>query len=132
VWQDAIASLRDELPYHARGDYGAKLARDVPDGTRRGAQRLLIEKADAWLTLRPGDKRRDAIYNEIHARLIARPSACLACHGGEPPRVDFKALGYTAERAAELRGSVIARQMQHIRDGQPFYLPGVLEDHDAP
>lgn len=132
VWRDAVESLRAELPYHARGDYGAKLTRDVPDGTRRGARKLLDEKAAAWLALQPGDKRRDEIYDEIHTRLLAKPGACLACHGGEPPRVDFVALGYDAARAAALRGSVIARQMQHIRDGQPFYLPDVLEEHDAP
>lgn len=132
VWMDTIEAMRAESVYHARGDYGAKIARDVPAETRRGARKLLNDKAEAWLDLSPGDKRRDEIYDEIHARLIAKPGACLACHGGEPPRVDYVALGYAPERAAELRGSAIARQMQHIRDGQPFHLPGVLEERDAP
>jgi len=131
VWHNAIESLRAELPYHARGDYGAKLSRDVPSGTRAGALELLQKKANSWLELPAGDKRRDELYDEIHARIIPQPGACFECHGGDPPRVNFESLGYPADRAAELRNSIIAQQMQHIRDGRPFYLPGVLEDRDA-
>jgi len=127
AWRHAMEQLSAALPHHARGDYGAKLAPDVTRAPASGRAQAMAEAAARFRAAAPGSPERDTAYQAIHAPVLARPDACLTCHGDEPPRLDLEALGYTAERAAAMRGEPIARLVQQLREGRPFYLPRATE-----
>jgi hypothetical protein len=127
VWRKTVEQLRDELPNHVRGDYGAKLARRKPAEERKAYHRRLVELAQPYLESPKGSPERKRLHEEIHKGILEKPSACSTCHGDEPARLDFEALGYSPDQAAALRDSAIARQMEQIQKGQPFYLPELLE-----
>ncbi|MFQ6048312.1 MAG: hypothetical protein ACE5K7_02995 [Phycisphaerae bacterium] len=131
VWQVTLEQLQAELPAHARGEYGAKLAPADLQAQPRELVRNLAAKAETMLTATKGSRQYKDAWSAIHADIVARPSGCVACHGGEPPRLDFESLGYPPKRAAYLRGMPIARQIQRIQQGQKFYLPRILEGPDA-
>ena len=127
VWRKAVNQLRDELPNHVRGEYGAKLARKMPAEELKAYHQRLAELAEPYLAAPKGTAERKRLHEEIHKGILEKPSACLACHGDEQGRLDFEALGYSPDQAAALRDSAIARQMEQIQQGQPFYLPKLLE-----
>lgn len=132
VWRHAVARLREELPNHVRGEYGVKLAPKMSEWELKSLNQGLVEMARPYLAAAEGSDERKRLHAEIHKGILARPSACLSCHGGEPARLDFAALGYPPERAAALRDSSIARLMAQIQSGQPFHLPRLLEGGNAP
>jgi hypothetical protein len=125
VWRHAVEQLRQELPNHARGEYAARLAPMPIAQDYRAINRQLAEMAKRYQTAASGERAQ--IEQTIHANVVARPSACVACHGGEPARLDLESLGYSSQRAGELRDSPIARLMQQIQQGEPFRLPRLLE-----
>jgi hypothetical protein len=114
VWKDAVAELIAELPQHARGEYRAKL--DWVTDDRNAEFKTLSTQA-----------QRHESSQVIHARLAKEPARCLACHDNEPGMLDFNAAGYSPNRAKALTDLEVARLMQHIREGQHFYLPN-MED----
>jgi hypothetical protein len=131
VWRHAMDQLVQELPNHLRGEYGAKLTprRSAEDLGQR--ERRLADLTREYLAAPADGPERKKLHDEIHEGILKRPSLCLACHGGTPPRLDFRALGYSPQRAAALSSSDIARQMQQIDEGQPFYLPRLLQGDRA-
>ena len=66
---------------------------------------------------------RGAIHKQLHEGVIPAPQGCLPCHRGEPPLLDFAALGYSPARIQALQSTPVAEIMQQIREGQPFNLP---------
>lgn len=127
VWRKAIAQLGNELPGHVRGEYGDKLTRKVDESVLIQQQQRLADLAREYRATSPDTPQRRKLHDQIHEGILPKPSACLSCHGGEPARLNFEALGYSPQRAAALRDSVIARWMQQIQQGEPFYLPKLLE-----
>jgi hypothetical protein len=123
VWRHAVGQLAVELPAYSRGEYRAKLAGPPGDAERRGASQRMLDQARQWLAAPENSPQRKQLYDAMHANLVVKPSACLSCHGGQPPRLDFESVGYSAKRAAELRGVATAGLMQHIQDGKTFHLP---------
>lgn len=130
VWRHSVEQLRDELPHHARGDYAAMIVAEASP-EQRAAHEKLAEPAREFLRAAPDSQQRKALHERIHQGVINRPSACFSCHGQDPPRLDFAALGYPPARAADLRAAPIAHLMQQIQSGQPFYLPQMLEGPQA-
>jgi len=131
VWNRAVEQLAGELPDQTPGEYAARLApRPVASDYLNIAARLRSQ-AQEYLAAAPGSPLREQLHKKIHGALQPQPDACLACHGGEPPLVDFRAVGYPPGRAAQLRNEIIARQMQQIREGRPFYIPRILEGADG-
>jgi len=126
-----MGQLTEELPNHARGEYGAKLTRRQSAEALRQYHQNLAGLARQYQASPIGGPERKKLHDQIHEGVLEKPSACLACHGGEPPRLNFQALGYSPERAASLSDSAIARQMQQIQEGQPFHLPTLLEGGHA-
>jgi hypothetical protein len=131
VWQQTLDQLQAELPAHVRGEYGAKLAPADLEAEPRDLARSLARKAEPLLAATKGTKPYKDAWDDIHAEIVARPSGCVACHGGEPPMLDFESAGYPPKRASYLRGTPIARQIQRIQQGQKFYIPRILEGPDA-
>ncbi len=131
VWRRARDQLAVELPAHARGEYGAKIAPRADDAQRARAAAELAELTRRYRAAAGGSREREECLKEIHAGLLAKPRACLACHGGEPARLDFESLGYSVRRAADLRKTSIAKLMQDIQGGKPFYLPKLGEGGDV-
>lgn len=129
VWRRAVAELTTELPNCARGEYGAKLAPTADVESLQGQSRQLADLAAKYASSSPNSREREQLHKEIHASILAKPDACLSCHGGDPARVDFQALGYSPQRAAYLRGVPIAGLIQRNREGKPFYLPQLLEQN---
>ncbi|MEP0842658.1 MAG: hypothetical protein HRF43_08090 [Phycisphaerae bacterium] len=127
VWRQSIARLAAELPNHVRGEYGSKLTGKATFEELERRRRALVEMAARYQAAPEGTPERRKLHDQIHEGILTKPSACLACHGGEPARLDFASLGYPPGRAAALRDSVIARQMESIQQGRPFYLPKLLE-----
>lgn len=131
VWRHSVEQLASELPNHLRGEYGSKLAKKVAGDEQRRYNQHLVELAQQYRASSDSIPERKKLHDEIHKGILVKPSACLACHGGEPARLNFEALGYSAQRAAALRDSALARQMQSILKGEPFYLPKLLEGGNA-
>lgn len=123
VWRRAIEQLRGELPNHARGNYGAKIA---PATANTDPQPLVSDfgdLAEQYFDRTADAARRDAIHDQIHQDVIAAPEGCLPCHRPEARMLDFQALGYSAGRIDEFTGSPVVGMMEPIRAGQPFRLP---------
>lgn len=120
VWRHSIQQLGTALPNHIRGEYGAKI--DVPDVA---ARRKRAEQARRYLVAPAQSSEREAVLKDIHAGIVEKPGACLECHGGEPPRIRLEDLGYSPGRIETLRGTPIARMIQHMGQGHPFYLPRI-------
>ena len=125
VWRQALSQLILELPSHARGEYGAKIAPETTDAALQQAYGDLAAQAGAYRPAAAGSPEREPIREKTHAGIVERPRPCVSCHGGRPTRLDLEALGYSPARAASLRSSPVAAMMQKIQDGQPFHLPRV-------
>lgn len=128
VWRTSMAQLIEELPNDARGEYGAKL---YPKHNVAPSEQRLRDLSRQFRAAAEGSSERSRLYDQIHENVLAKPAACLACHGGEPARLDFTSVGYPAARAAQLRNSSLANLMQQIREGRPFHLPRILENQDG-
>jgi hypothetical protein len=127
VWRQSVGQLIEELPGHARGEYGAKLAPRQSDDERQRATKRFKDLTRRFHAAAPGSHDREQARMEIHRKIVPRPDSCLACHGEQPPRLDFEAAGYSPARSAALRAAPTARMMQSIRQGQPFHLPGFIQ-----
>lgn len=127
VWDQSMRTLRDELPGHAFGTYGAKLRPAFSQEAFERDPDQLTDLARQYLQTSPERARRVELDDEIHRSIVASPDGCLACHAHDTGRLDFEAVGYTADRADRLRAQPIARMIRQIRRGEPFYLPGFVE-----
>ncbi len=126
VWRQAVRQLTEELPGHARGDYAAKLTPRTSDAEHRRSIEQLEDLARQYHAAAPESRQRRQMHEQIHRRIVAKPDSCLACHGEDPPRLDFEAAGYSPTRSAALRAAPIPRMIQNMREGQPFHLPGFM------
>lgn len=111
-----------------RGSYGAKLAlldaggRPIlaHPGTDAAVREFLAKGAAA------APEQREAMLSAVHPRRRATPLDCSACHVASGSRVNFAELGYPPARVERLLHSAIFQMIQHIAEGQPFYMPNVL------
>ena len=124
VHRHALARMQAALPSMAKGDYGAVIAPRNNTGYSPDEMKPLI---DAYFSPKDGAANRRSLHDQIHKNVIAKPRACQQCHDAAPTRVDFAALGYPSHRIGPLQNNAIANMVQQIRDGQPFYLPNLLE-----
>jgi hypothetical protein len=124
VWRQAVARLETELPNYTRGDYSAKIALRAPPED-------LNEPTRRYLAAAPDSPEREKLNQSIHKSVISRPDACLTCHGDDPPRLDLAALGYPPSQVAALLSAPTVRLIQRTIEGEPFYLPRILEPDDA-
>jgi hypothetical protein len=118
VWR-----LKSEIPLHARGEYGAKVARRSPTND---AEKMARRTKDYFAQAADGPGRKQ-INDDIHRTVVAKPRACLSCHAKEPGMLDFAALGYSPNRAAALRSLPLASLLEQIRQGETFQLPKLME-----
>lgn len=132
VWRGAARDLATLLPNRMRGEYGGSITPADLAPRMAAVERDLREQTRRYLAAAPDSPERKRLYDEIHTDVMPRPNACLSCHGGEPSRIDLAALGYTAERIATLRSQPIASMIGQLTASQPFYLPTLLEDSNAP
>ncbi len=129
MWRHSVEQVRTSLANHMRGDYGAKL---TPLDEAAGMQqryRELVAAAERYMAADGPD--RDRIQKEIHAKVLAKPEACLSCHSGEPRRLDYASLGYPPERIGAIESSPIAGMIQRMREGGTFQMPQMLEPGHA-
>lgn len=132
VWRDAVARLRQEVPRHVAGEYGARIApRQVADSAWPSEGKL-FNLAREYHEAEKGSDARMTLWNTIHEPVESGPSACLSCHGGQPQRIDLVELGFTGQRAQYLSGSLLARMIANLKEGEQFYLPRILETQSAP
>jgi mono/diheme cytochrome c family protein len=126
-WRKSVQELRRVLPLHARGEYGAKMARDHrftdPGVTSRLTREYLAPDATT--------EQRTEISKRIHANVVARPGACSACHAVDGGKFNFLAAGYSPERSKTLRALPLARMVEQIRSGESFQLPRLMEGRDG-
>jgi hypothetical protein len=130
VWRAALRRLREDLPTHAQGEYGAKIA--LAGTNRANQQARLAPLTEQYLAAPEGSSARQDLSTRIHEGVLPKPDSCLACHGAAPARLDFLALGYPEAKAEYLQSTPVADMIQRIREGQPFYLPDVLEPRREP
>ena len=126
IWVKSVNRLAAELPLHARGEYGAKLARKNPavDAAK------MAKETDEYFS-DGGRESRKRIESAIHERVLKKPNACLACHSKDSKLLDMEVLGYSPRRTAALRGLPLAGLMEQIRQGETFQLPRLLEADDG-
>jgi hypothetical protein len=120
VWRRAIDELQAILPSRVRGEYGARITPSSVAESWSERQARLADLTKEYNAAPPDSPQRDTINKRIHEQVLAKPDACLTCHGGEPPRFNFLQLGYSSRRAAALSTSEVARMIQHIREGRQF------------
>lgn len=126
----AVGHLRRDVPNLARGEYGALLASTA---ARQRQQQQSAERqrwTREYLADKSSNARRRELHDQIHANVVARPNACLECHSEPVARMNYAAAAYPPQRTAQLQGLPIARLVQRIREGTPFYLPDLLEPGD--
>lgn len=127
VWRTAVARLAEELPKRALGEYQAKIAPRVDQGRTQQNRDQMADLTRRYLSVAAASTEGKDLIRRVHADVLPKPAACVRCHGQEPPQLDLQVLGYPPGRQAALRGQPIARLIQQIREGRPFYLPGALE-----
>lgn len=127
VWRTAVARLTEELPERALGEYQAKIAPRLDQGRAQQERDRMADLTRRYLSVTAAGPEGKDLLRRVHADVLPKPAACVRCHGQEPPQLDLQALGYAPSRQAELRAQPIARLIQQIREGRPFYLPGALE-----
>ncbi|GIK17509.1 MAG: hypothetical protein BroJett003_24730 [Planctomycetota bacterium] len=125
---DFLAGARAVLPRYFRGEYGAKLAlrgadTEAPILAHPGVEREIepYRAAAGAMT----DAERKNLVDRLHPLRRTEALECSDCHA-DGGIVDFAAAGYPPQRVRELTGSIVARMIQHISDGSPFYLPEFL------
>ncbi len=121
VWKRAVDRLADELPQHARGEYGAKIVREANDGSfRRDAQAML-----RLAKLPLGDAQRRDVHQDGAGKLLNEPVGCVSCHTDQST-FDFDRMGYSQKRAKLLQRLELAKLMQRIREGERFFIPRLI------
>jgi hypothetical protein len=131
VWRSTLERLRRELPAHARGEYGAKVARETAPGAYQSASNEMRSLAARYLGAAVGSNERAELKENIHETIAKEPVTCLSCHGQKPGMIDFEALGYSPSRARLLSNLQLANLMQRIRQGEQFFIPKLLGGGDA-
>jgi hypothetical protein len=125
-WRKSMQELARELSQHARGEYGAKLARVRSETDDASTVKL----TQAYLATPEGGERRKEIDKQIHQKLVAKPGACSACHAEKGGILNFQAEGYSPDRAHTLQTLPLARLVEQIRAGESFQLPKLMEAGD--
>jgi hypothetical protein len=128
VHQQAVRRLRDALAQRDRGEYGAVIAPDPAAQPGWVGDDAYLRQARTTAAQAPYAAEKPQADPALHAGVIAKPDACLACHEESATGIDYRALGYPPQRAAALRSMPLGRMVQQIREGQPFYLPQILEN----
>ena len=128
VWRTAMRQLVEELPSHARGEYGAKVAL-APGATSRPATDA--GQIGDYFEAPVGSNERRTIHASLHAGVVSNPRGCAPCHGGEGGRLDFAELGYSPARVKALTSSRVAALMQQIQEGREFEMPRFMEGGDG-
>ena len=124
-WRKSVQELARELPLHARGEYGAKIAR-VRSATDPAA---MVKLTQAYLAMPDGGDRRKEIGKQIHQNIV-KPGKCSACHAETGGILNFQAAGYSTDRARALQTLPLARMIEQIRAGESFQLPKLMEAGD--
>jgi hypothetical protein len=122
-WRKSVQQLARELPRHARGEYGAKVARQ--GGTKDAAAVARLTKT--YLAAPAGGAERADLEKQLHRDIVPRPGACATCHAPAGKAFDFEAMGYSPRRARTLRTLPLAGMVEQIRAGESFQLPQLME-----
>jgi hypothetical protein len=125
-WRKSVAELARELPLHARGEYGAKIALAHPSTDPANAAEL----GRAYFAAPDASPRRKELEKQIHRNVLPRPGACSACHATDGGILNFQAAGYSPDRARALQTLPLARMIEQIRAGESFQLPKLTEAGD--
>ena len=124
AWKNALQQLTKEIPLHARGEYGAKMAiskNGKNDKSYKKKNQKLKELAKKYHLLE-GEVEKEQIYDEIHSELVNSPQDCLSCHTRQKAMFDFEELGYSPKHAEILRELSIAGKIQDVQEGRQFYI----------
>lgn len=130
VHRHALLALRATLPRLARGNYGALLTPESRIRNGRYQSVLDVVKSGALRRMNPQATGYKQAVSDLHQLIVAKPNACLSCHSPDATRVDFSKVGYAQQRGESLRANPLAKLIEGIRSGQPFYLPTMLEVGD--
>ncbi len=134
MFTEVVRHVKDRLPLHYRGEYGAKLALRGDDGqpllshpgTAAEVQRFLREKDQM------APDTRAALLDKIHPLRRSPTLQCTACHQAAGSLVDLAAVGYPAQRVAELQQGWVFTAIEHIMAGESFQMPGFVGPDAAP
>ena len=124
-----VDAVRDALPRHFRGEYGAKLA--LRDRQSRRPVLVCPESAQAvrnYLNAvrsrtELAEDQRKLLLDAVHGARRPEPLHCTDCHRREGSLVDLAAVGYPAARREALSAQIIFQMIEHISRGQPLHLP---------
>lgn len=135
MFQRLLASARDILPEHFRGEYGAKLALQDPQthaprlahpGSTDAVRRYLAEKG----TLTGAD--RATVLQQVHPLRRPQTLHCTECHRSEGALVDLAALGYPPARVQQLTQPMLMQAIESMASGRPFFMPGFFGNGALP
>jgi hypothetical protein len=128
AFQEAIAHVRERLPLHFRGEYGAKLALRGADGRPILGHPNSAAAVQEYLTQREtlSGAERDAVLERVHTARSPQTLNCTECHVAEGSLLDLESVGYPPEREAALHRGWIFQAIEHILAGQPLHLPGFI------
>lgn len=125
--QHVIQAVRDTLPRHFRGEYGAKLALADPASMKP----VLAHPGTADAVreyLRIGDSLasndRETLLKKVHPLKREQALQCTDCHRLQDSLISYEQAGYPPARREALTGPPIFQMIEHISDGQPVNLPG--------
>jgi hypothetical protein len=129
AFQRLVEAIKQALPQHFRGEYGAKLAlRDMATGRAILGYAGTADAVGEYL--RVAGSLKGAAYEALLAKVhpLKREPAlhCTDCHRKQDSLIAFDQLGYPAARQEALTGPPVFLMIEHISAGQPMHLPGFI------
>ncbi len=123
-----IESVRNSLPRHFRGEYGAKLAMVGADGrpilAHPNTGPLVEQYLRSGSTMSEADRAQ--LLEKIHPLRRSEALRCSDCHRPSGGLLDFAAAGYPEARVQALMAPVVTQMIEHIDEGRTFHFPGFI------
>jgi len=131
----ALDVVRERLPLHFRGEYGAKLAlRDPHAGApllgHAGSEEAVQEYLQRGETLDPA--ARAALLERVHPARRTPTLVCTDCHREAGALVELSAVGYPAPRIQALYRPWIFQTIEHMGEGEVLHLPQFVVPETLP
>jgi len=130
VWEMILQRMRQRIRFHVHGEYNAKIA--LFKGGRQLGTLSEEQRATARRLRTAGERlspeQRQTLEKKVHEGIVPAGLLCTPCHSPESPLLDLARLGYPASRVESLQRSEIVDQVLRIEQGEPFYLPQIVDE----
>ncbi len=134
AWRSVIDDMRVGIRLHVHGEYNAKIALFHDDELLRSTTPENLAATREYLAARasPAAPEGRKLLDKVHKGVRPAGALCAPCHSASPTLIDFEKLGYPASRIEALQSSLTVDRVLRIEKGQPFHMPRIAEERNAP